>query len=60
MVRATKPGGWIVALEPDLEARVIQPGDPVVTRKIQNFRCDGPRSGWVGRSPYLITSLASA
>jgi SAM-dependent methyltransferase len=49
IVRVTRPGGRIVACEPDMETRLVASSYPAVTRKILNFRCDAYRNGWIGR-----------
>ena len=49
MVRILRPGGRLVALEPDTGALLLDAPDKAVTRKILTFRSDAVRSGWIGR-----------
>lgn len=49
MVRVLRPGGRIVAAEPDWDSLVIDAPDRAATRAIIEFRCDGYRQGWIGR-----------
>jgi ubiquinone/menaquinone biosynthesis C-methylase UbiE len=49
MVRVLRPGGRLVAFEPDTGALLLDAPDKAVTRKILNFRGDAVRSGWIGR-----------
>ncbi|MSQ14289.1 MAG: class I SAM-dependent methyltransferase [Dehalococcoidia bacterium] len=58
VVRVTRSGGRIVLCEPDLETWMIDAPNRSVTRRILNFRCDGFRSGWVGRQlPALFSEI---
>jgi ubiquinone/menaquinone biosynthesis C-methylase UbiE len=49
MVRVLRPGGRLVALEPDTGGLMIDAPDREVTRKITDFRGGVVRSGWIGR-----------
>lgn len=50
MIRVTRSGGRIVALDPDFETLVIDAADRRLTRRIVNFVCDRvARNGWIGR-----------
>jgi ubiquinone/menaquinone biosynthesis C-methylase UbiE len=49
MARILRPGGRLVAFEPDTGALLVDAPDKVVTRKILNFRGDAVHSGWIGR-----------
>lgn len=48
MVRIVRPGGRIVAVEPDYGAMTIVGSDPALTRTILSCRCSHFRSGRVG------------
>jgi SAM-dependent methyltransferase len=50
MVRVTRPGGWVVAAEPDWATLVIDADDPEVTRAVVAAATDRVRSGTVGRT----------
>jgi SAM-dependent methyltransferase len=50
MVRVTRPGGWVVAAEPDWATLVIDPADPKVTRAVAVAATERVRSGRVGRA----------
>ena len=58
MARVLRPGGRIVAAEPDWDTLVIDAPDRVVTRAILAFRCDGYRQGWIGRQLARLLSDA--
>lgn len=47
--RVLRPGGRLVAVEPDLETLLLDADDVVVTRRVLAFRADRFRSPWVGR-----------
>jgi SAM-dependent methyltransferase len=48
-VRVTRPGGRVVAFEPDFETAVVDGADRALTRRLLNCFCDGFRQGWMGR-----------
>ena len=50
MVRVTRPGGWVVAAEPDWATLVIDADDREVTRAVAASATDRVRSGAVGRA----------
>jgi ubiquinone/menaquinone biosynthesis C-methylase UbiE len=52
MVRVVKPGGRIVAFEPDHSTLVIDAADRATTRTIVLALADAIRSSWIGRSLY--------
>jgi len=49
LIRVTRPGGYIVALEPDHETTFVQRGDKSITRSNINAYADGYSNGWIGR-----------
>jgi len=49
IVRVLRPGGRLVAFEPDTGGLLLDAPDKALTRKILNFRSDAVRSGWIGR-----------
>ena len=49
LIRVTKAGGYILALEPDHETTFVHPGDKTVTRSIINAYADAYPDGWIGR-----------
>jgi ubiquinone/menaquinone biosynthesis C-methylase UbiE len=49
IVRVLRPGGRLVAFEPDTGGLLLDAPDNGLTRKILNFRGDAVRSGWIGR-----------
>jgi len=49
MVRVTKPGGHLLALEADHETMVFSPGDKATTRTIAQAWADSMPQGWIGR-----------
>jgi ubiquinone/menaquinone biosynthesis C-methylase UbiE len=49
IVRVLRPGGRLVAFEPDTGGLLLDAPDKTLTRKILNFRSDAVRSGWIGR-----------
>jgi SAM-dependent methyltransferase len=49
IVRVLRPGGRVVAFEPDSGGLLLDAPDKMLTRKILNFRSDAVRSGWIGR-----------
>ena len=50
MVRVTRPGGWVVAAEPDWATLVVDAGDPEATRAVVAAATERVRSGTVGRT----------
>jgi ubiquinone/menaquinone biosynthesis C-methylase UbiE len=50
MVRVTRPGGRVVAIEPDWETLVVDHPNRPLTRAIVHAYCDDIASGWVGRA----------
>jgi len=48
-VRVARPGGRVVAFEPDFETAVVEAADRALTRRLLNRFCDGFRQGWMGR-----------
>ncbi len=50
MVRVTRPGGRIVAFEPDHDTLIIDAADRATTTTIVTTLAQGIRSGWIGRS----------
>jgi ubiquinone/menaquinone biosynthesis C-methylase UbiE len=49
MVRVVRPGGWMVAMEPDWGTFIVNSNQRVITRQLLNYWCDSFPSGWVGR-----------
>jgi ubiquinone/menaquinone biosynthesis C-methylase UbiE len=49
MVRVVRPGGHIVAMEPDWETFIVDSENQAITRQLLNFWCDSFPTGWVGR-----------
>jgi SAM-dependent methyltransferase len=49
LARVTRPGGHVVAAEPDLETMVIYPGDKATTRRITQTYADSFPNCWIGR-----------
>lgn len=49
MRRVVRPGGWVVAVEPDSEVLLLDSGLPEVTRRILAFRAAGYANPWAGR-----------
>jgi ubiquinone/menaquinone biosynthesis C-methylase UbiE len=49
MARVVRPGGRVVAMEPDWETFTVNSGQRATTRRLLNFWCDSFPSGWVGR-----------
>jgi ubiquinone/menaquinone biosynthesis C-methylase UbiE len=53
MIRVTKPGGAIGALEPDWHSLIVDLADPELARKIVGIVCDNlSRNPWIGRQLY--------
>ncbi len=49
LVRVTRPGGRVVATEPDMETWIVHHPDHALTRRIMNFVTDDFANGWAGR-----------
>ncbi len=49
MARVVRPGGWIVAMEPDWGSFIVNSNQRTTTRRLLDFWCDSFPSGWVGR-----------
>jgi ubiquinone/menaquinone biosynthesis C-methylase UbiE len=49
MVRVVRPGGRIVAVEPDLECVLLDSGIVDATRKLLGFDAAGYANPWAGR-----------
>lgn len=49
MIRVTKPGGAVLAIEPDWETLLIDSVEERLTRRIMNFNCARLNQGWCGR-----------
>jgi SAM-dependent methyltransferase len=49
MVRVTRPGGRVVAYDPDWGTAVVSGADRAITRAVLECWCDGLRHGWMGR-----------
>lgn len=55
MARVTKPGGRIVAVEPDWDTFTIDVPARSVSRKVADYMAErSVRSGWIGRQLYRI------
>ena len=54
MVRITKPGGRLVAFEPDHATLVIDAADRATTRAMVLALADDIRSSWIGRSLFSL------
>lgn len=50
MTRVVRPGGKVVAIEPDWETFTVNSENHILTRQLLNFWCDSFPSGWVGRN----------
>jgi len=58
MVRVTRPGGWIVCGEFDMETAIVDSPYRRLTRTILDCWCDSIPSGWIGRQlPGLMKEL---
>jgi ubiquinone/menaquinone biosynthesis C-methylase UbiE len=57
MVRVVKPGGRIVAFEPDHETIVVDAADRATTSLIVRTLADGIRCAWIGRALYRLFSV---
>jgi SAM-dependent methyltransferase len=49
MVRVTRPGGRVVAYDPDWGTALVSGADRATTRVVLECWCDGLRHGWMGR-----------
>ena len=49
MRRVVRPGGWVVAAEPDSEVLLLDSGLPDVTRRVLAFRAAAYANPWAGR-----------
>jgi ubiquinone/menaquinone biosynthesis C-methylase UbiE len=49
MARVVRPGGAVVAMEPDWETFTLDSEARALTRRLLNFWCDSFPSGWIGR-----------
>ena len=49
MGRATRPGGAVVAVEPDWGTFVVDSDFAALSRRLAQFWCDSFRCGWIGR-----------
>lgn len=49
MARVVRPGGWVVAMEPDWGTFIVNSNQRTVTRRLLDFWCDSFPAGWVGR-----------
>lgn len=49
MVRVVRPGGWVVAMEPDWGTFTVDSSQRSLTRQLLDLWCDNFPSGWVGR-----------
>jgi ubiquinone/menaquinone biosynthesis C-methylase UbiE len=49
MARVARPGGHVVAAEPDWQTLVIDAPDRQLLRRILDARSDRARNGWIGR-----------
>lgn len=58
LVRVVRPGGRVVACEPDWETLVVTASDRGLTRRILNNATDRIPGGWIGRE--LVPSFRSA
>jgi len=61
MQRVVKPGGYLVVVDPDWEALVVDSSDRRLTRRIWQFAVDGVVNGWIGRQLaglFKVQSLA--
>jgi ubiquinone/menaquinone biosynthesis C-methylase UbiE len=54
MVRVTRPGGTVVAAEPDWATLVVDHPDEALARKVQDVQVGGIRHPYVGRELYRM------
>jgi ubiquinone/menaquinone biosynthesis C-methylase UbiE len=52
MARVVRPGGWVVAVDPDWGTFTIDSTQRSLTRQLINLWCDNFPSGWIGRELY--------
>ncbi len=52
VLRVLRPGGKLIACEPDLDTFILDLPDRELTRRILRFRCDLAGNGWIGRQLY--------
>jgi ubiquinone/menaquinone biosynthesis C-methylase UbiE len=61
MCRVTRPGGHIVIAETDVDTRVVDSDDRLLTRRIFQYICDQNANGWIGRQlPRLMKQAGLA
>lgn len=59
MVRVTRPGGTVLAIEPDYGTTVLAHTDKALVRKVLNAMCDCWGDGWIGRKlPHMLRTCA--
>jgi ubiquinone/menaquinone biosynthesis C-methylase UbiE len=58
MARVVRPGGRVVAMEPDWGTLTVDSDNRPLTRQLLNFWCDSFPSGWVGRRLARYFALA--
>lgn len=49
IARVLRPGGYLVAMEPDWETFIVESANNLLTRKLLNFWCDSFPTLWIGR-----------
>lgn len=49
LARVIRPGGRLVAVEPDWGSPLFDPADKNVTRRVLDYFCDVVPCGWIGR-----------
>lgn len=49
MIRVVRPGGPVVAIDPDWETLIFDMPDEALTRKIVTYNCGRLNQGWCGR-----------
>jgi SAM-dependent methyltransferase len=61
MARVVRPGGLVLAIEPDWGTFVVDSDLQDVTRRLADFWCDNFRCGWIGRRlPRLLSDSGLA
>ncbi|MFO1417999.1 MAG: class I SAM-dependent methyltransferase [Methylotetracoccus sp.] len=50
MARVVRPGGRVVAMEPDWETFTVDSTNRALTRTLMNHWCDSFPAGWIGRA----------
>ncbi len=58
MARVVRPGGWVVAIEPDWGTFAVDSEQRSLTRQLLDLWCDNFPSGWIGR--YLFRYFRQA